>query len=121
MGRVSMSELGTYAPSAFAGANWCTESQIALSVNTSRHIATYQCSKSALAIYHLSRKVIARQLAKITWPQSQLYERNSENGREYLCASRVWPIQRWQVAQVIGNAFAVPIKGLTSSSVAQNL
>jgi hypothetical protein len=66
---------------------------------------------SALAIYHLSRKVIARQMAKITWLRSQLYERSSENGREYLCVGRVRPIQRGQVAQVIGNDFAVPMKG----------
>jgi len=50
-------------------------------------------------------------MAKITWPQSQLYERNSENGREYLCAGRVRPIQRWQVAQVIGNDLRYPLKG----------
>ena len=45
-------------------------------------VDTFEGSMSDSAIYHLSRKVIASQMAKITWPRSRLYERNSENGRE---------------------------------------
>jgi len=46
-----------------------------------RNVRRDRLSMSALAIYQLSRRFIARQLGKIAWPRSQLYERNSENGR----------------------------------------
>ena len=77
-------------------------------------------SVSDLAIYPLSRKVIARQMAKITWPREASYTSGTpKTGANTLCGL-CEAYTTMQVAQVI-NDFAVPTKGLISSSVGQNL
>jgi hypothetical protein len=45
---------------------------------------TSRAWKRDLAIYHLSRKVIASQMPKINWLRRRLYERNSETGANTL-------------------------------------